>query len=305
MIDLIIVNYKSTNFLHTCLSSVYDNLNGTKVNVHVFDNGSNDHVDLIEKNFPKISLIRHHRNLGFSGGVNRTLEKTSSPYIVILNPDTVVIDDFFESVISFMENNSNVGILGPKVLDNDHCLQGSARAFPTFRSAFLGRRSLFTRMFPNNRFTCANILSNLSDGKTPIEVDWVSGACMVVRREALDEVGLLDERFFLYWEDVDWCKRMWNKGWKVIYYPRATIRHAVGGSSEHNIVRSVFEFHKSAYAYFAKYFKSSKLLMKPLIVAGLSLRFFGILLIHSARRVLLTSRPKAETVKNVFKDLAN
>jgi len=210
---------------------------------------------------------------------------------LILNPDTVVIDDFFESVISFMENNSNVGILGPKVLDNDHCLQGSARAFPTFRSAFLGRRSLFTRMFPNNRFTCANILSNLSDGKTPIEVDWVSGACMVVRREALDEVGLLDERFFLYWEDVD--------------YPRATIRHAVGGSSEHNIVRSVFEFHKSAYAYFAKYFKSSKLLMKPLIVAGLSLRFFGILLIHSARRVLLTSRPKAETVKNVFKDLAN
>ena len=86
MIDLIIVNYKSTDFLHSCLSSVYDNLNGTRINVHVFDNGSNDHVGLIETTFPKISLIRHHRNLGFSGGVNQVLKKTSSAYIVILNP---------------------------------------------------------------------------------------------------------------------------------------------------------------------------------------------------------------------------
>ena len=305
MIDLIIVNYKSTDFLHTCLSSVYENLNGTKVNVHVFDNGSDDHVDLIKTNFPKISLIKNHRNLGFSSGVNRVLEKTSSPYILILNPDTIVYDDFFESVVGFMKKNSDVGILGPKVLDKAHCVQGSARAFPTLRSALFGRRSLLTRMFPRNRFTCANILSNLSDGKTPMEVDWVSGACMVVKREALDDVGLLDERFFLYWEDVDWCKRMWNKGWKVTYYPQATIKHAVGGSSEHNVFRSVFEFHKSAYAYFAKHFQSPRLLIKPLVVAGLSLRFCGILLLQSARRVVLNFKPKSEKVKNVFKDLAN
>ena len=305
MIDLIIVNYKSTDFLHTCLSSVYDNLNGTKVNVHVFDNGSNDHVHLIETNFPKSSLIRHHCNLGFSGGVNRVLEKTSSPYIVILNPDTIIFDDFFESVIAYMGKNSDVGILGPKVINADRCVQGSARAFPTFRSALFGRRSLLTRMFPNNRFTCANILSNLSDGKTPMEVDWVSGACMVVKREALDDVGLLDERFFLYWEDVDWCKRMWEKGWKVTYYPRATIQHAVGGSSEHNLIRSVFEFHKSAYTYFVKYFKSPRRLIKPLIFAGLSLRFCGILISQSVRRVLLNFKPKAQTVKSAFKDLAN
>jgi GT2 family glycosyltransferase len=273
--------------------------------VHVFDNGSNDHVDLIETNFPKTSLIKHHRNLGFSGGVNRVLKKTSSPYIVILNPDTIVFDDFFESVIAFMEKNSDVGVLGPKVIDSDHRIQGSARAFPTFRSAFFGRRSLLTRMFPNNRFTSANLLSNLSDGTTPMEVDWVSGACMVVKREALDDVGLLDERFFLYWEDVDWCKRMWHNGWKVTYYPQATIQHAVGGSSEHNLIRSVFEFHKSAYSYLVKDFKSPKLLIKPLIIAGLFLRFLGILLLQSVRRVVVNSKPKSEMVKNIFKDLAN
>ncbi len=305
MIDLIVVNYKSTDFLHTCLSSVYGNLNGTKVNAHVVDNGSRDHVHLIKSTFPDTILTINNNNLGYSKAVNKIIKKTSLPYIVILNPDTIVFDDFFESVIAFMEKNSDVGILGPKVIDSDHCIQGSARAFPTFCSVFFGRKSLLTRMFPNNRFTCANILSNTSDGKTPMEVDWVSGACMVVKRKALEDVGLLDERFFLYWEDVDWCKRMWNKGWKVTYYPQATIQHAVGGSSEHNLIRSVFEFHKSAYSYFVKYFKSPKLLIKPLVFAGLSLRFLGILLLQFVRRVVFISKPKSEMVKNIFKDLAN
>jgi GT2 family glycosyltransferase len=305
MIDLIVVNYKSTDFLHTCLSSVYGNLNGTKVNAHVVDNGSRDHVHLIKGTFPETILTINNNNLGFSKAVNKIIKKTSSPYIVILNPDTIVFDDFFESVIAFMENNSDVGILGPKVLNPDNCVQGSARAFPTFRSAFFGRRSVLTRMFPNNRFTCANILSHLSDGTAPMEVDWVSGACMVVKRKALDDVGLLDERFFLYWEDVDWCKRMWDKGWKVTYYPQATIQHAVGGSSEHNLIRSIFEFHKSAYTYFVKYFKSPKLLIKPLIFAGLSLRFLGILLLQLIQRVVLNSKPKSEKIESKIKDLAN
>ena len=138
-----------------------------------------------------------------------------------------------------------------------------------------------------------------------MEVDWVSGACMVVKREALDDVGLLDERFFLYWEDVDWCKRMWNKGWKVTYYPRATIQHTVGGSSENNLIRSIFEFHKSAYAYFVRYYKSPKLFIKPLIITGLSLRFCGVLLLQSLRRVARISKPKLEPVKNIQTDLAN
>jgi GT2 family glycosyltransferase len=305
MIDLIIVNYKSTDFLYNCLSSIYDNLNGTRANVYVFDNGSHDHVDLIKANFPQTFLIKNHRNLGFARGVNRVIAETTSPYIVVLNPDTVISDKFFETVMGFMKKNSDVGILGPRVINPDGCVQGSARAFPTFSSALFGRKSLLTRMFPSSRFTCANILSNSSDGKTPMEVDWISGACMVVRREALDEVGLLDERFFLYWEDVDWCKRMWNKGWKVTYYPRATIQHAVGGSSERNIFRSIFEFHKSAYAHFIKYFKSPGLLMKPLILAGLSLRFLGIFLLQSVRRIALDIKPKTETVKNAFRNLAN
>ncbi len=133
-----------------------------------------------------------------------------------------------------------------------------------------------------------------------MEVDWVSGSCMAVRREALDDVGLLDERFFLYWEDVDWCQRMWQKGWKVTYYPQASVEHYIGGSSEHNLIRSIFEFHKSAYLYFKKYFKSYYLIIKPVVFLGLSFRFVVLLSARLARRwiVKLIQYAKITVVQN-------
>jgi GT2 family glycosyltransferase len=294
MIDLIIINYKSTDYLQTCLTSIYERLNGFHANVHVADNGSGDHVHLVKSTYPKTILTIHNNNLGFSKAVNKIIKKTSSPYIVLLNPDTIVFDNFFESIISFMQNHPDVGIVGPKVINTDGSIQGSARAFPTFLTSLFGRRSLLTRLFPNNRITCANIVSNKSDGRIPLEVDWVSGACQIIRREAIEDVGLLDERFFLYWEDADWCKRMWQMGWKVIYFPRAAIQHAVGGSSERNLTRSVFEFHKSAYLLFKKYHKSYRLIWNPVVFFGLFVRFFGILFSQFLRRLIVPSKPTSE-----------
>jgi GT2 family glycosyltransferase len=260
-------------------------MNGLKVNIHIFDNGSNDHVHLVKHDFPGINVIEHHRNLGYAKAINRLLKSTSSPYTAMLNPDTTVKDGLFKSITSFMDANPHVGIVGPRIVDPDGCVQGSARAFPTFRSALSGRRSLISKKFPNSRITCANILTHASDGISPMEVDWVSGACMVARRKALEDVGLFDERYFLYWEDVDLCKRMANKGWKVIYYPQSEIEHCVGGSSERKLIRSVFEFHKSAYRYFMKNSNTHRSVLKPLIITGLSLRFIGILCMQLMRRV--------------------
>jgi GT2 family glycosyltransferase len=113
LIDLIIVNYKSTDFLTRCLCSVYQALNGLKPNIYVFDNGSDDHVERIEVVFPEATLLKHKCNLGYSQAVNRVLTQTSSPYIVLLNPDTIVTHGFFESVISFMDHNADIGISGP------------------------------------------------------------------------------------------------------------------------------------------------------------------------------------------------
>jgi GT2 family glycosyltransferase len=259
-------------------------MNGMKVNIHVFDNGSDDNIGLVRGDFPEINIIEHPYNLGYAGALNRLLSRIGSPYSAILNPDTIVTNGFFESVTSFMDTNPQIGIVGPKVVDPDGCVQGSARAFPTIRSALSGRRSLFTKLFPKSRITCTNILTHTSDGKSPMEVDWVSGACMVVRRKALEDVGLFDEGYFLYWEDVDLCKRMANKGWKVVYYPQSEIKHFSGGSSQRNLIRSVYEFHRSAYRYFVKNSNQHRSILKPFIIAGLSLRFLGIICSQLVRR---------------------
>jgi hypothetical protein len=160
-------------------------------------------------------------------------------------------------------------------------------------------------MFPGSRIACANILSNNSDGKTPMEVDWVSGACMLARRKALEDVGLFDERFFLYWEDVDLCKRMIAGGWKVVYYPLAAIEHIGGGSSERKLIRSVFEFHKSAYLYFMKHLKSYRFLLRPLIILGLSFRFCYIILLQMIRRILMKFHKKSKTMLKALSNLPN
>jgi GT2 family glycosyltransferase len=300
MLDIIIVNYKSTPYLLDCLSSVFGSFNGLSVNVFVFDNDSNDNVDQINESFPKTFLTKNTKNIGFSKAVNNVLKRTTSKYAVILNPDTIVDQEFLKSIVSYMDANPGVGIAGPKIFDQGGTIQGSARLFPTFHTVFFGRSALLTKMFPKNRFTCANLLTSTCDGKTPMEVDWVSGSCMTVRREALDDVGLLDERFFLYWEDVDWCKRMWKRGWKVAYYPEASIEHYVGGSSEQNLIRAIFEFHKSAYRYFKKYFKSYRLILKPVVFLGLSFRFFVLLFLRLARRriVKLMQYAKTTVVQN-------
>jgi GT2 family glycosyltransferase len=133
------------------------------------------------------------------------------------------------------------------------------------------------------------MLTSRCDGKTPTEVDWVSGACMVARRKAIEDVGLMDPRFFLYWEDADWCRRMWQKGWKVIYHPIPTVVHSVGASSSTSPFRSLIEFHKSCYKLFDKYNHSSLKTVNPLVAAVLALRLGVSILLNkveasSARR---------------------
>ncbi|MFX0202599.1 MAG: glycosyltransferase family 2 protein [Candidatus Hodarchaeota archaeon] len=282
-IDIIIVNYKSTRFLMKCLVSVCDNLGDLSAKIYVEDNASDGSINEVVRNFPEVKVARHRENLGFSGAVNRALKRSHGSFVFLLNPDTVTTKGFFESTIYHMQENPEVGIVGPKILDQDGSVQGSARTFPGPLTGLFGRSSLLSKFFPNNPFTRANILTTRSDGRRPMEVDWVSGACLVVRRKAVEDVGLMDERFFLYWEDADWCRRMWNRGWKVVYFPRASVVHYIGGSSEKALVRSVLEFHKSSYRLFKKHTKSSLWFVRPLAIAGISVRVFFVLAFNAGR----------------------
>jgi hypothetical protein len=296
MIDLVIVNYNSSELLHDCLASIKCSCNGSRPNVVVTDNGSRDPIEYIRKTYSDITIVRNRENIGFSKAINAILSKTDAPYIVLLNPDTIVLTNhFLESVSDFMDLHPDVGILGPGVLEPDGRIQGSARSFPRFHSLFFGRRSFLTKIFPQSRLASANILTKNTNNTEPLEVDWVSGACMVIRRQALQQVGMMDERFFMYWEDVDWCKRMWDMGWKVMYWPGVKIMHHVGGSSESRVVRSVLEFHKSALLYFNKHIKKKRSLFLPPIYAAISLRFFGILLLQFITRTFSHFRKKPDT----------
>ena len=148
MFDIVIVNYNSSEFLDDCLASIRCSNNGSKLNIVVSDNGSEEPIDYIRKTYNEITVVRNRKNLGYSKAINAILSTTISPYIVLLNPDTIVLPNhFWEPIAAFMDAHPDVGILGPGVVNPDGSMQGSARSFPRFHSLFFGRRSLMTKIF--------------------------------------------------------------------------------------------------------------------------------------------------------------
>ena len=284
-LDILIVNYNSTAYLVKCLRSIYTSLDtDIALNVYVVDNASKDNVNVLQQKFPQVILSKNKINIGFAKAVNDSISKTDAPYILLLNPDTIVDKNFLKSMLNYMIENPDVGIAGPKIFESNGAIQGSARSFPTPMTALFGRNSIMTRFFPNNRLTRRNILNRDSIGNVPIHIDWVSGACMMVRRKAFEEVGLMDENFFMYWEDADWCRRMIQKDWKVVYYPDASIIHFSGRSSDCNLIQSVVEFHRSAYYLFKKYYQDPFGIKRVIVMMGLGARVCFLLLLHGIRR---------------------
>ncbi len=297
-LDILIVNYNSTNTLLKCLDSIFNTMGDVPLKVYVHDNNSHDNVDKVLLEYPQVDLAKSKQNNGFAKGANSLLEKGTAPYVMLLNPDTIVFEDLFEKSLNYMDGNPDVGIMGPRIVNRDGSTQGSARSFPALHTAFFGRASFLTKLFPNNRFSRTNILTIESDGKTLIEPDWVSGACMVVRRKAIKDIGSMDERFFMYWEDADWCKRMWQAGWKVVYNPCSSVKHFVGGSSSKSIVRSVFIFHSSTYKFFRKYNQKLSFLLNIFILCILPFRFCIVLLMHSVKSFFPGVTISSEDVKD-------
>ncbi|MFZ5571248.1 MAG: glycosyltransferase [Thermodesulfobacteriota bacterium] len=289
LFDIIIVNYKSTEYLLECIRTIHESLGEIPADIFIKDNGG-ENLDAVLKAYPKVDIETFGVNLGFAAAVNRAIKDCSAPFIVLLNPDTKIEGNFFRLAIQYLQDQPDVGVIGPKIFNQDGSVQGSARAFPTLFSGFFGRTSLLTRLFPNNWITRKNILTGRINGTDPVNVDWVSGACMIVRRTAIEDVGGMDEQFFMYWEDVDWCKRMWMKGWRVVYYPKTHLVHYVGGSSDKRPLRSMLYFHRSCYLYFGKYSAQPQFLIKTLALFGLSLRFLFLSLLYLLRRQWFSKR---------------
>lgn len=250
------------------------------LNIIVVDNHSTDQIHRIKALYPNIKLILNPKNRGFGTAVNQALTCGSSKYIILLNPDSIVPKVFIKDCLCFMEQNEQVGIMGPMVLNANGSVQGSARSFPTPLTSLFGRNSPITKLYPNNSITRSNILTWRSFNNQPVEVDWVSGACMVVRRAALETVGGFDERFFLYWEDTDLCRRIKNAGWKIIYFPKIKVTHFVGKSSKYAPYHSIYQFHKSCYYLWSKNTKLPLSILLPFAFLSLMIRGLIAVLYH-------------------------
>jgi GT2 family glycosyltransferase len=229
-LSLVLVTYRHRDALAACLDSLPAACAGLRYEVIVVDNASGDGlVDDLARNRPDVRTIASPVNEGFARGVNRGLAIAQGRCVGLLNPDTVASPGAFTTLVGFADAHPDVGLVGPKVTDPDGGLQYSCRRFPSHWTGLFNRYSLLTRLFPNNRWSREYLMQDFDHAST-LDVDWLSGACLVARRDAVERVGPLDPAFFLFNEDVDWAKRMHEAGYRVVYLPEAHVMHTVGAS---------------------------------------------------------------------------
>jgi len=270
--DVIIVNYSCHEALGRCLSGLERWERSKLDTVYVVDNSQTSFPDDLVRRFPGVIWLANSENVGFARAVNQALAKATAPYVCLLNPDAEVSGPLWGPLEEWLERNSRVGIVGPRILNTDGSIQGSARTFPTLATAFFGRTALISRLFPDNPFTKTNILTSRSICEAT-DVDWVSGACMIVRRSAVKDVGPMDQKFFLYWEDCDWCTRFRSAGWKIVYHPGAgPVIHHVGQASKNARWLALYHFHRSAVLLYWKYDRTPARIGSLIALAGATLR---------------------------------
>ena len=267
-LSVVIVNYNVRAYLEQCLRTVFTALEGVEGEVFVVDNLSTDgSVEMVREKFPEVRLIANADNVGFSRANNQAIRIAQGEYVLLLNPDTVVGEDVFQRVITFMDAHHKAGGLGVKMIDGTgRFLPESKRGLPTPQVAFFKIIGL-TRLFPRSRIFGRYHLGHLSEHvSAPIEI--LSGACMFLRKETLDKVGLLDESFFMYGEDIDLSYRITLGGYENWYFPEARIIHYKGESTKKSSVNYVFVFYNAMAIFAQKHFTQQSAGVFPALING-------------------------------------
>ncbi len=251
-ITICIVTYHSRDLLRDCLNSLYE---GTSLDpeIIVVDNGSGDGVgEMLAAYFPQVHFIENTHNLGYTRPMNQALKAGHGSYLLQLNPDTLILPEAIDQLVDFLETHPSVGICGPKVLNRDYTLQKPCRRGESRPWAVISYFTGLATIFPKSKLFGEYLMSYKDPDETH-PVAGVAGSCMLIRREVIKQIGYLDERFFAYQEDADFCFRARQAGWQVYYMPKAQIIHygSMGGSRVEPI-RSIIEWHKSYYRYYRK-----------------------------------------------------
>lgn len=258
----ILVNYNAGTELERALRSIADELAGHRWEGIVVDNASSDGSPAAVDRFAaNVRLLRNDSNVGFARGVNQGLAATTAQYVLIMNPDCRLMAGAVATLRSVLDAHERCAIVGPRILNPDGSVQGSARGDPDMLTGLFGRTTVLRKVVPFLAVARRNVVVDeaIRGGQHSVVVDWLSGACMLARRSALDAVGGFDERYFLYWEDADLCRRLRARGYHVRYVPGASAIHRVGQSSRTARAFAIRAFHESAYLYYATHVASARL----------------------------------------------
>ena len=261
-VSIIIVNWNTKKLLLDCICSIYETVKNISFEIWLVDNASTDgSVEAVKQNYPDVKIIQNKKNLGFAAANNTALEKMRGQYALLLNTDTILTNGAVENLFDFMEKNSDAGMACGQLLNQDGSKQNSIASFPGILSLLCNEsllQTVFPKKFPGKR----------REYKKPVEVDSCIGACLMVRKKAMDEVGLLDKRYFFFFEETDWAYRMKRAGWKIYFVPSAEIFHLQGQTVGHNAGSRIM-FYRSRYIYFKKWHKNSYLLIRLIIFVRL------------------------------------
>jgi len=286
-LSIIIVSYNTKELLVDCINSIEENLQQTEYEILIVDNNSVDgSVRLLKSKYPNVKLIENNYNAGFAKANNQGLLLSSAEYILLLNSDTVILGEAIGTLVNFLETHQQAAICGPKLLNSDMTLQlPCRRGFPRFVNSishFLG----FDRLLPKNRIFGGYLMTYM-DSSIDHEVDAVSGACMLIRKDVLSTIGgLLDEAFFMHFEDIDLCFRAKKYGYKVYYIHNAEVIHLKGQSSKLRSEGVTRNFFDSALIYFKKNYRDENtiayitlklmiLVMKLFAIAVIKIKLLG------------------------------
>jgi len=271
-ISVIIVAWNAKKYVEVCLESVLSAPTHRSMETIVVDNASSDGTsEMVQKRFPWVKLIKSPENLGFSRGNNLGIRQAAGRYIALVNPDVIVLPGCLDALADFLDQNPKVGNVGPRVFNSDMTQQTSCRRFPTLWNNFCSAFAL-AAVFKGSSIFAGEQMHFFSHDQTR-SVEVLVGCFSFIRREAFDSVGLLDEHLFMYGDDLDWCRRCWQAGWQVVFYPGARAIHACGKITAPYPVRFALAQQRSVLYYWAKHHgRWGKLGIR------------GILLIHHAVR---------------------
>ena len=302
LVSIVIVNWKTPRLLAACLDSILKDEGHSQFEVWVADNDSgDDSVEMLKRDYPGVNLIANTENVGFAKACNQIIPQVQGKYILLLNPDTIVTDSAVSKMAAYMDANPNCGAAGPQVLNPDGTLQlACRRSFPDPWAAFF-RLTYLSHLFPNNK-TFGKYNMTFADPKEVLEVDALSGSCMMVRNSLIDAVGLMDEDIFMYGEDIDWCWRIKEHGFKVIYIPNAIVYHYHGASSRLRPIGATINLHRGMHVFYEKHL--AKKYWAPfnwLVYAGIWFRCFVFMILGSLKQLIPSRSQVPESVLEVEK----